>query len=374
MSLLVVGISHKTAPVRVRERFSFTRKHLEESLRRLKDSGCAAGAVILSTCNRTEVYLEDCDSPHPGPPPEGEGRRGAGRIKEFMFEIFNAPEGARRYFYALEEVDAVRHLFRVASGLESQVLGENQIMGQVRSAWNIAKDALASTPELDGIFVAALKTGGLVRTQTKISYGNTSIGSVAIRMIEEKTGNLENHSVLIIGAGKIGALISSYLREKKIKGIFVASRTYARAVRLAAGCGGRAVGFDRLQEELEGIDIVISSTSSPHVILKKEMLERLMRERSAPLLIMDLAVPHDVDPDAGNIPGISLYDLDDMKSVVEENYRMREQEAHSAQMLVEKQLEKYRASVITGEHIDGLDGRDGILCNDGAGGTAVISP
>lgn len=335
MGLLLIGINHRTAGVKVREKFSFTRKHLEESLRKLKESRLALGAIIVSTCNRTEVYSdiedESCDIP---------------RIEDFIFTLYNAEDSEReRYFYILKDTDVIRHLFRVAAGLNSQVLGETQILSQVRSAWTIAQEMGVSSERLDEIFVMAQKMGKHIRQETKISQGNISIASVAIKMLEEKIGRLEERSVLIIGAGKIATLMSNYLREKKIKGIFVASRTYPRAQELASYCGGRAVDFSRLQEELKEIDIVISSSSSPHIILNKETLIKVMRLRRAPLVIMDLAVPRDVDPLVRDIKGISLYDLDDLQCVVEDNYKNREREAVIAERIIEQELGRFLKEV-----------------------------
>ena len=331
MKLIVIGINHKTTPVRVREKFSFTRKLLQESLIKFKDSGFVSGAIILSTCNRTETYLHI-----------DEACLDSEKTKLFAFSIFHAEKNdIEQYFYIFEDIDAVKHLFRVASGLDSQVLGENQILGQVKSAWGIAKDAGTSSIELDDIFEKAQEAGKIVRRDTKISQGNISIGSVAIKMLKDKLGYLQGSSVLIIGAGKIGTLISKYLKEENMNGIFVASRTHGRALELASNCGGRAVDLTKLEEELKGIDIVISSTSSPHIIIKKEMLIRVMQIRNRPLFIMDLAVPRDVDPMARYIDGISLYDLDDLKCVVEENYKNREKEALLAEKLVEREADRF---------------------------------
>ena len=328
MSLLVIGINHKTTPVRVREKFSFTRKLIRESLLKFKDSGFVSGTIILSTCNRTEIYLDiKEDSP-------------ASIVRGLAFAIFGAGiSEIERYFYTLQDLAAVRHLFRVASGLDSQVLGENQILAQVESAWVVSKEIGTSSDKLDNIFKRAEEAGRIVRQETRISQGNISIGSIAIKMLKSRLGFLQGLSALIIGAGKIGALISNYLKDEDIQGIFVASRTYERALKIASSCGGRTADFSNLEEELKGVDIVISSTSSPHIILKKEMLIKVMAERKKPLFIMDLALPRDVEPEVRDIEGVFLYDLDDLKCVVEENYKGRELEAASAERIVEREVE-----------------------------------
>lgn len=334
MGLLLVGINHKTAPLEVRERFSFTEKQLKGSLVELKQIDLVLGISILSTCNRTEIYthLSDANS-------------GLQRIKEFFRSRYQVNEDdIRRYFYILGDLDAARHIFRVASGLDSQVLGETQILGQVKTARAIAKDIGVIGVLLGGLFEKAVDVGRIVRLDTKISQGNISIGSVAIRMLEKQFNGLQDKLVLIIGAGKIGTLVSKYLQEKGIKGIFVFNRTQARTYELASNCGGKAINFSQLREELKTVDIVISSTASPHLILRKETLAEVMQAREKPLLIMDLALPRDVDPEARNIPEISLFDLDDLKSVIEENYARRKQEARLAEVIIQRELDKFLAT------------------------------
>ncbi|MBI3991253.1 MAG: glutamyl-tRNA reductase [Candidatus Omnitrophica bacterium] len=333
MDCILIGISHKTAPVSIREKFSFTKKHLDESLVKLQYSGFIHGAVILSTCNRTEIYIDLTAE---------KKQSDLQAVKSFAFDIFNASRiDLERYFYIYEGLDVVRHLFRVASGLDSQVLGETQILGQVKFAWLAAYDKKVTSDELDRAFLKAQEVGKIVRSQTQISHGNISIGSIAIDMLIDRFNVLEGLSVLILGAGKICALVSKYLKDKNIRAIFVANRTYSRAQELANSCRGLAVEFSKLEEELSGVDIVISSTSSPHIILKKDMLTRIMRIRTKPLFIMDLALPRDVDPQIKEINGVSLYDLDDLKCVVDNNQKRKNAEAVIAEKIVERELNKF---------------------------------
>lgn len=332
-NLIVIGINHKTAAVKVREKFSFSAKKIDEALRNLKDSRLVNGAVILSTCNRAEIYLEvDFKNSH----------QGLERLKTFIFQIYKAESSdIERYFYILENSDCLKHLFRVASGLDSQVLGETQILGQVKSAWLIACDKKTSTDILDKTFKKAQGVGEKVRAETGISQGNTSLGSIAINMLEGKFNDMRNRTVLIIGAGKIGTLVSKYLKEKNMHGIFVANRTYERALELAEICAGKAIDFCKLAGELENVDIVISSTSSPHIVLKKDTLERIMAMRTKPLFIMDLAVPRDVDPAAKEIAGVSLLDLDDLKYALNGNQDKKRKEALLAEKIVERELDSF---------------------------------
>lgn len=332
MALLLIGMSHRTTPVEIREKFSFSNKRLPQALDELNRIDSVRGAVILSTCNRTEIYAEAVNTP-----------TAISEIKRHLLEAGNIDRAGdiSRGLYILNNVEAARHIFRVASGLDSQVLGEVQILGQVRSAWKAARDIGRTTETLDGLFEKALDVGCLVRAETKISQGNVSIGSAALRMLEERFGDLKAKKILIIGAGKIGVLVSRYLREKGIGGIFVSSRTYEKAKALASNCGGKAVIFSQLNDELKKSDIVISATSSPHIILKKDALEELMKARERDLVIMDLALPRDVDPAAGDIPGIWLYDLDDLKFVVEENYNKRKEAAKFAEEIIQRELEQF---------------------------------
>lgn len=331
MNLALIGISHKTAPVRIRERFSFTTEELKEGLQKLKKIDSARGIVVLSTCNRMEIYAQLVDI-----------ESGIREIKLFLLDTFSTGEdGIRRYFYTLNGAKVVSHIFKVACGLDSQILGETQILGQVRSAWEIANQTGVTCVLLDNIFAEAVNTGRDIHLFTKISQGNVSIGSAAIKMIEEKFESLHDKSILVIGIGKIGSLVCNYLKEKNVKGIFVSNRTYVKACELAVRCGGEAIHFDRLKDELRTADIVISVTSSPHIVLPYETLSDIMQLRNKPLLIMDLALPRDVDPRARSIPGISLFSLDDLTSAVEENYAKRQKEAKIAEKIIQTRVKNF---------------------------------
>mgnify|MGYP001604732311 CR=1 FL=1 len=331
MNLALIGISHKTAPVRVRERFSFTTEELKDGLQTLKKIGSARGIVILSTCNRMEIYAQLVDI-----------NSGMRDITQFLLATFSVGENEiRRYFYTLNGANVIKHIFKVACGLDSQILGEMQILGQVRSSREISLHAGSTCELLDNLFLEAINAGIQVRSLTKISQGNVSIGSAAIKMLEERFDSIQDKSILIIGTGKIGGIVCNYLKDKNVKGIFVSNRTYAKACELASRCGGKAVNFNRLKDELKTADTVISVTASPHIILPYKTLSETMRLRSRPLLIMDLALPRDVDPRAKDIPGISLFTLDDLTSVVEENYAKRQGEAKFAEKMIQKMADNF---------------------------------
>jgi glutamyl-tRNA reductase len=279
-----------------------------------------------------EIYAELAD--------DGSGMKG---ITGFLADTFSAgSRGISRYFYILSGASAVEHIFKVACGLDSQILGETQILGQVRSSREASLREGSICALLDDLFREAVRAGIQVRSLTKISQGNVSIGSAAIKMIDEKFNSITDKSVLVIGTGKIGGIICNYLKGKKVKGIFVSNRTYAKACELAARCGGKAVNFSRLKDELKVSDIVVSVTSSPHIILPYRTLSEAMSFRqNRPLLIMDFALPRDVDPAAKNISGVSLYTLDDLTSVVEGNYAKRQIEAKRAENMIRKMADEF---------------------------------
>ncbi|MCQ9207501.1 MAG: glutamyl-tRNA reductase [Omnitrophica bacterium] len=335
MGLMVIGISHKTAPVEIRERFSFTKNQLLESQGQLNGSRGIRKIIILSTCNRMEIYAHSACN-----------EICIDRITEFLAKKFNGfGSDTLKYFYTLIDEEATRHIFRVASGLDSQVLGETEILGQVRSAWLISRESGKTDDFLDTVFEKAIEIGAAVRRNTRISQGNVSIGSVAVKMLKDQFGSLQDKAVLIVGAGKIAGLMSKYLKKDGIKGFFVSNRTYVKACELARECRGEAVHFNKLQEKLKTVDIVISSTASPHIILKKEVIEEAMNMRQKPLLLLDAAVPRDIDPEVRNVANVVLYDLDDLKYVIEKNYNDRKKEALRVEEIIEKDLQASYANV-----------------------------
>ena len=354
MNLALIGISHKTASIKVREKFSFTKGRLKESLIKLKNIDLVRGVILLSTCNRMEIYAYLSDT--------GLGMQ---KIFHFLTDTFFIKDAQiKRYFYMLNKTeDVIRHIFKVACGLDSQILGETQILGQVKSSWEIASEMGVTCELLDNLFTEAVNVGKEVRSFTRISQGNVSIGSAAIKMLEKQFGSIQDKSILVIGTGKIGILVCNYLKEKGVLGIFVSNRTYAKACELAVGCGGKAIHFDRLKNELRTADIVISATSSPHIVLPYKTLSDIMRLRNRPLLIMDLAVPRDVDPQARSIPGISLFTLDDLTSVVEENYAKRQKEAKSAEKIIQKKVSNFLSAKYTKGINPALSYSEEMLCS-----------
>lgn len=336
MNLIVAGTNHKYSPIELREKISFSRRRLKDALTFLGEEFGLKSAVIVSTCNRVELYAACKDA-----------QDGLNKIEDFLSIYHEIDRNALApHLYRYSGSDALRHLFEVASGLDSQVLGETQVMGQVRYFYEEAKRYSYTDDLLDGAFNTAIEVGKRARLETRISEGHVSIGSAAITLIKEKAKNLRDKKVLIIGLGKISNLVIKYLSEEKANSIIVSNRTYDTAVKIAESIGGRAIRFKGLKENLKDVDIIISATASPHVILKKEDIIKIA---NGGLLIIDLALPRDVDPDVKDIEGVRLFNLDDLESVVEKNIEKRKLEAVRAKAIVEEEVKRLWERLIESE-------------------------
>lgn len=328
MNLVVIGTNHKYSPIQIRERLSFSKGKVKDVLSNLVSYGWIKAAVILSTCNRVELYAST-------PDPE----MAIKTLKAFLSDYHHQDLlNIEPYLYTYIDKKATLHLFNVAGGLDSQILGEVQILEQVRFAYKEAKTVEATDELLDRVFDKAIETGIRVRNKTKISSeGDISLGSLSINLIKKRLGVLKDKKVLIIGVGKISESVIKYLRNEELKATFISNRTYERAFELARFLKDTQVlGFDSLKEKLKEVDIIISATSSPHLILKKEDLVDVKK----PVLIIDLAVPRDVDPQLKHIKDISLFCLDDLDSVLKENLGKRRQEIPKAQNIIQEAVEK----------------------------------
>jgi glutamyl-tRNA reductase len=332
--VLALGVSHKTAPVAVRERLALTPGSVAGFLRDLRGVAGVQEAVAISTCNRTEVYLVAGDPVEAESAVLGMLARKAGiRPTELASSI-----------YALRNCDAARHLYRVTAGLESMIVGEAEVQGQVKRAYEDALGAQATGPLTNHLFKAALATGKRVRSETKIGERRLSVSSVAAALAREQLDGLERREVLILGAGETSELAARALAEHGVEAIFVANRRHERAVSLAQRYGGHAMSFDELPDELERADALVCATSSPHAILGAEELAAVMEARAGrPLLIVDLAVPRDVAADVREVPGVSLYDIDDLQAVVQRNRSVRQAEASRAEGIVEQEIQQFAA-------------------------------
>ncbi|HYM56845.1 MAG TPA: glutamyl-tRNA reductase [Solirubrobacteraceae bacterium] len=330
--LLTLGASHKTAPVAVRERIALTDAGAERFLEELTGEAPIHEAVVVSTCNRTELYLVV------GDPVEAEStvlamlaRRAGVRPTELIDGI-----------YSLRNCDAARHLYRVAAGLESMIVGEAEVQGQVKRAYELALGAKATGPLTNKLFRAALATGKRVRTETAISTGRPSVASVAVGAARNALGELASRHVLIIGAGETAELTARALHDQGVSTMFVANRRRERAIALARRFGGETIAFDALPDELARADIVVASTASPHTILGAEELALVMPARAGrPLLLVDLAVPRDIDPACAELHGVTLYDVDNLQEQVARRRHGLRAEARLAEGIVEEEIQGF---------------------------------
>ena len=325
MTLLVLGLSHKTAPIAQREKAALSEAEARALLRDLTAAGAVAEAVALSTCNRTEIYASAPD------PAVAEDVLCA--LLVAGTHISEDELACARYI--LRDDRAATQLFRVASSLDSMVVGESEIQGQVRQAWELAVEEGASGPVLNRLFRQALEVGKQVRAQTRIGTGSASVSAVAVELAEEVLDDLPGRQVLLIGAGRMAETTARALVDHGVREVVVANRTVGTARELAGRVGGRGVGFDRLAQELRGADIVISSTDAPHAILRRHELEPVMAGRGArPMVIVDISVPRDVDAAVAEVEGVALFDIDDLERVVETNLNGRRLEAERAEGFV----------------------------------------
>lgn len=314
MKLFVAGLSYKSAPVGIREKLAVSTGGLRCYGCRLKLRGNLSEVVLVSTCNRVEIY--------------GAAPVVKGRVEKLFQELGGNDTDFAPYLYVKEGAQAVEHLFSVVSGLDSMVIGETEITGQVKQAYQAAQEARLTGRLTNRLFQTALQTAKEIRTQTGIGRGSTSVGSVAVELAERIFDrDLSDKTVMIIGAGKMGEACVRHLAKKAARAVLVTNRSFERALNLANEFGGKAVQFEQLPSALAEADIVISSTGCPQTILNRADVAAIMpARRNRPLFLVDIAVPRDIDSDVQELPNVYLYNVDHLEAIVRENVRMREQE------------------------------------------------
>ena len=335
MHLLLVGISHRTAPVEVRERVDFQARGLEGALRALADRGSAQEAVVVSTCNRSEMYVA-CD----------ETERTRQDLVRFLSDYNDlAQSDIVPHVYDVTDLDAARHLFRVSAGLDSLVVGEPQILGQVKEAHTAATDARTAGPMLNRLFHASFAVGKRVRTETGLGSGAVSVSYAAVALARKIFGDLGGRIVVVIGAGEMGKLTAIHMKSQDVRHITIVSRTMAHAARTAEAIGGAsAAPWTDLDVVLAASDIVITATGAASPILTKAHLEGVMRpRRNRPLFIIDIAMPRDVEAAASEIEQVFLYNIDDLQATVRENLARRASEVSRAEAIVNEEVDKFGA-------------------------------
>ena len=330
--LMALGVSHKTSPIELRERLALTEGRAAGVLRELVESEPVVEGVALSTCNRTELYLLV------GDPVEAE----ALALGVLAREADIRPTELLGHIYSLRASEAARHLFEVTAGLDSMILGEAEIQGQVKRAYELALVEGVTGPVLNRLFRGALAAGKRARTETGISERGLSLSSAAVELGQRTLGDLARRKVLLLGAGETAELTARALSARGVETVFIANRHYDRAIGLAQRFGGQAVRLEELPANLELADIVVSSTGSPHHIVEREELEIVMRDRGErPLLLIDLAVPRDIDPACREVVGVTLHDVDDLQAAVARNASGREAEASKARQVLESELDRF---------------------------------
>ncbi len=349
MHIVVVGLNHRSSPVEVRERLAVPQRSLPEALARMASHPDVLECAIVSTCNRIEAYAA-LFSP------------AAEAVSSELAALGDLhPAALEGHLYTHCDDIAVRHLFRVASGVDSMVLGEDQILGQVRQAYESAHGAGSTGPLLNRLFETALATGKRVRTETGINRGAFSVGSAAVELAKSIFGDLAGRRVLLLGAGKMSEATAERLMQSGATSVIVANRTYDRARRLADAFGGRAVRYEQFEEEMVQADIVIASTASPHYIVRREPFEQAMRLRAMrPIFLIDIAVPRNIDPEIAHLDCAFLYDIDDLNDIVARTSGERQAQVERAEAIIDQQVAEFmrwRGSLLAVPVIRGLRGR-----------------
>jgi glutamyl-tRNA reductase len=326
--IVVLGLSHHSSPVELRERFAFGEARIPAVLQLLRDEGIVDEAVILSTCNRVEIYAST----------SLDAAKAFQELKQFLVTCHDYRDPLTDEIYTLNEPQSIHHLFKVACGLDSMVLGETEILGQLKNAYALALQHRHTGARLNKAFQRAFNVAKHVRTETSIQRGSISVGSVAVELAEKIFSAVNDRNVMVIGAGDTSEKAARALLSRGAKSIVVANRSFDRAQALAAEFGGRAIDFDDWSKEFDQIDIVISSTAAPHYILTRAKLEPLMKLRkNRPLLLVDIAVPRDIDPEVNMMPNVYLYNIDDLQAIAEDYLKQRKEEiVRCEKIIVEK--------------------------------------
>ena len=329
MPILVLGLSHHTAPVALRERFAFAEAQVPEVLQRLRDSGLAEEAVILSTCNRVEIYAATRLATKEVFPD----------LLEFLKRCHQYRDPLTDEIYKLAEPQSVEHLFRVASGIDSMVLGETEILGQLKKAYDLALRHGHTGGALNKAFQRAFHVAKHLRTSTQIQRGATSVAAVAVELAEKIFNSLKDRQVMVLGAGDTSEKAARALLSRGARSVLVSNRSFDRAEALARELGGRAIHFDDWAQEFRRVDIVISSTSAPHYVLDRARLEPLMALRGqAPLLLVDIAVPRDIDPEVNFLDNVYLYNVDDLQAIADDYLKQRREELAKCDAIIREKV------------------------------------
>jgi glutamyl-tRNA reductase len=328
--VLLTGLNHRTAPVEIRERFSFSNEDVKKASYELRNTGAIEGLILLNTCNRTEIYATARDI-----------MQGQAALEEYLAR-HSGLSSITPYIYQPNCYDAISHLFRVTAGLDSMILGETQILGQVKDAYQQAIDLKTSDGVLNTLFQRAINVGKRIRTETDIDRHPVSVSYAAVQLARNILGPLSEKTVLVVGAGEMSELTTRCLMLNGVNSVIVSNRSYDRAVVLAEALGGRAVRFDELPAQLAKADIVISCTSANHYVLRQDNCQEVLKSRRGNrIILIDIAVPRDIDPVLGQIDGVYVFDIDDLNDVVDSSLLERQRAARAAENIIAEELVKF---------------------------------
>lgn len=333
MTIVTIGLNHKTAPVEIREQISFTSQEKEKALEVIDEVEGIKEGVVLATCNRTEIYVVSSHE-----------KQGKDFIPNLLSKFSTLSlEELQEYLYTYLNLEAVSHLYQVASGLDSMVLGEEQILGQVKEAFSLAQEKETTGTVLHHLFTETLKVGKRARSETSINDNAASVSYAAVELANKIFGNLNKQSALVIGAGEMSKLTLKSLVDHGVSEVFVANRTYSKAVDLADQFDGQAIEWEKVDDWLHKVDIVISSTGAPHYVIKYEMVAEVLEERRRdnPLFFIDIAVPRDIDPEIHELQDVYAYNIDDLESVVEANLKKREKAINSVNKIIKEEVKEF---------------------------------
>ena len=331
MSILILGLNHKSAPVEVREKISLSKPRIKANAELIKNMAAIDGMAVLSTCNRTEFYFSSTKH-----------KKAVAEVESWISDYSGiAVAEMEKYLYIFEDVRAVRHLYEVVGGLDSMILGESQIQGQVQDAYNLALECGFSNSIINTLFMNALSVGKRVRTETYIDRQPVSISSAAVDLAKSELGTLEGKTVLILGAGETSELAARHLVSNGISSVIVANRTFERAKIMANEFGGSAAKLSEFLNYIIDADIIISCTSSPRYVVKKEEIAPFVAQKKSPLLFIDIAVPRDIEPAVAELDNVRLYDIDDLQNQVQQNLESRRNEAVKAQKIIDQEVSNF---------------------------------
>lgn len=341
MSVVVIGLSHHSAPVTLREKFAFAEREIPDALGRMRESGLVEEAVILSTCNRMEIYAVGSLNPN----------ELVAQIQKFLLTSRNVTEELTTEIYSHLETSGVEHLFKVASGLDSMLLGETEILGQLKKAYDLALQHKYTGKTLNKAFQRAFNVAKQIRTETNIQRGSVSVASASVELAEKIFDKLTDKKVMVIGAGDTSEKSARALLSRGAHSVIVSNRSFERAQILAEALEGKAIRFDDWSEEFAKIDIIISSTSASHFVIDRKKLAPLMPSRKGrPLLLIDIAVPRDIEPEVNFMENVFLFNIDDLQAIADDYMKQRKSEiAHCEQIIRDKAAGLFRRS----EHLPG---------------------